>query len=155
MIVCDRAYLQSLKCRMEEARELLPKEVAVGIDAEIESVEALGDPWYSLQVVAMAFRTVRMAGRVRDNPRRPKTKQGDLPKWGDLFYGTWFDACAVNKDTRLYRTWVNPNDAIDALQISHRINRYEHTSSYNGQPNGQTRIDKRRSHSDHRNETVQ
>ena len=56
MIICDRAYLKELERRSKVARKQLPREVAAGIDAEIEAVEALGDAWYSLRVIAVAFR---------------------------------------------------------------------------------------------------
>ena len=125
MIVCDQGHLKELKSRMKAARKLLPDDVAGVIDAEIEAIEAQGDPWYSSTVIASAFRLLPAAewGRLyKGNP----AFQGHLPHLADtrIRYGDWFAACAVNKDTLQYRTWVNPDDAIKALQVAHRLQRY-------------------------------
>ena len=142
MIVCDRAYLrEELKSRMKAARQLLPKDVAATIDAEIEAIEAQGDPWYGTRVMAVAFRLPIQSLRSRVAPST--AFQGNLRKNGPYNYGTWFDACGVNKDTRGYRTWVSPNDAIQALRIAHRIIRYE-AQKLRNRVNSQKYIDKRR-----------
>ena len=56
MIVCDRAYLRELERRMKAAKRELPRDVAKGIDAEIEAIEAQGDPDYSAMVMGVGFR---------------------------------------------------------------------------------------------------
>lgn len=127
---------------MKAARKLIPCEVAAGIDAEIEAIEAQGDPWYSTPVIALAFRMTHVNNRTHEHPANGF--QGHLRKHEDLGlgYAGWFGACAVNKDTRRYQTWVNPDDAIEALQVSHRLNRYEASQILRPGLNRQVRIDK-------------
>ena len=147
LIICDRAYFKELERRMKAARKQLPREAAAGVDAEIEAVEALGDPMYSTPVMATAFRITHTTLRHRVNDKN-HSFQGHLPPFaGGAMWGDWFAACAVNKDTMGYRTWVDPNDAIKALKISHRLNRY---SSEHGNL-AQTRIDRWRLKNDHGN----
>ena len=108
MIICDRAYLKELERRCKVARKQLPHEVAAGIDAEIEAVEALGDPMYSTHVMATAFHVTHttLKHRVYD---LHDSFQGHLSRFGaNTHWGDWFAACAVNKDTANYRTWAEP-----------------------------------------------
>ena len=133
MIVCDRAYLKELERRMKDARRKLPKEVANGIDAEIEAIEAQGDPRYSTRVISTAFRVHTRTLGYRTHPRSQSATngkpgcdfQGHLPCLplngtnGDPICGTWFDAAAVNIDTQFYRTWRTPDELIRALELSH------------------------------------
>ena len=123
MIVCDKQYLRELQKRMNASRKALPHEVAETIDREIDTIEAQGDTWYGKIAISIAF---RMGGK---NLHRVYSScrgfQGHLPRLGQILYGTWFDACSVNKDNRQYRTWVDPDDAIRALALAHRIAKYE------------------------------
>ena len=127
-IVCDAEYLATLARRLQEACKL-SSEATTRMEAEIEALEQ-GDPWYSMPVIATAFNiSLEMLHNRTDG--KHKAFQGNLPTVPlsagayPLHYGTWMDACAVNKDARSYRTWVDPNDAIKALAISHRIHRLE------------------------------
>ena len=134
MIVCDLAYLRELERRMKAARRELPRDVAAGMDAEIEAIEAEGDPWYSIAAIEIGFRLKRHCLKSRISNNRPNYGfQGHLRKLGKYIYATWFDAMTVNKDTQVYRTWRNPDDAIHALQIAHRIARYENPNPHTSQ----------------------
>ena len=149
MIVCDRAYLRELERQMKEARRELPGEVAAGIDAEIEALEAQGDPWYGTAVMEKVFR-LGPRGVAKRTDKSHVMFQGHLPKWNGLLYGNWFAASSVNKDTSKYRTWVNPDDAIKALQVAHRLQRYsKRTARY-----GQFRLDKWRLKNGNGNEAI-
>ena len=129
MIVCDRPYLQELRKRMKRARKVLQAEDAEAIDAEIAAIEAQGEPWYGTAAMVVAFRMgnrATMNRRVHCVPGRGrKGFQGNLPKLHGCYYEEWDGACSVNKDTLHYRTWTNPDDAIRALALAHRIVRYE------------------------------
>ena len=138
MIVCDRQYLRKLAARMKAARKALPPEVAEAIDLEIEA-RGSGRPLVrradnQVGVSAYIDRNVRSDTQ---RPARPGFFQGNLPKApvgkAGMLYGTWFDAMAVNKDTRSYRTWANPDEAIEALWVSHRLHRYERRNPRSGQ----------------------
>ena len=148
MIICDRAYLRGLESRMKKARKKLPPEVADAIDREIETIEAQGDPWYGTRVITLAFHLESITkGSLFRIQASSAGFQGNLRKFRSLSYGTWFEACAVNKDTRRYRTWVDPDDAIQALYLAHRIVRYKiiihNTRGLSSLPRqGQIRIDK-------------
>ena len=127
-VVCDAKYLATLARRLKAARKLSSE--TTRIEAEIEALEQAGDPWYSMPVIATAFnislemlhnRTQQGSGAFQGHMRNAPQVIGGEYLQGD----TWFSACAVNKDTRAYRTWVDPDDAIKALAISHRIHRLE------------------------------
>ena len=142
MIVCDRSYLRELERRKKAARKAIPEEVADAIDLEIETIEAQGDAWYGVIVIGLAFR-IRFV-RFRIYHRKPGF-QGNLPMLPvgkPPSYATWFGACSVNKDTKGYRTWVNPDDAIEALKVSHRLHRYENITNSRRGRYAQHRIDK-------------
>ena len=142
MLVCDGHYRRTLRARKQAARKALPVDVAEAIDKEIDAIEALGDPWYSTRVITVAFRLAKNSLSNRTNSHDYRQGfQGHLHKCDDigLRYGNWFTAVSVNKDTARYRSWQNPEDAIAALRISHRLCRYEY-----GKPSGndsQTKID--------------
>lgn len=149
MIVCDSAYMRELERRMKAARKALAKEVADAIDREIETIEAQGDSWYSTVSIALAFRIDgKTLWRRISHPEKHHGFQGHLrrlPLRGnnrDPYYGSWFAACAVNKDSPKYRTWKNPEDAVKALAISHRLNRYADEANGARWSNAQVRIDK-------------
>ena len=126
MIVCDRQYLRELEARMKAARKELPREVAKAIDREIEAIEAQGEPWYGTRVIQIAFKLVECPQSFSRATTGLKGFQGNLPKLGKFLIATWYAACAVNKSNRVYRTWADPDDAIRALTLAHRISRYEH-----------------------------
>ena len=148
MIICDRNYLRELERRTKAIRRSLPLNVAEGIDAEIEAVEALGDPWYSVDAIATAFNVTKKGVEARMNLKH-RSFQGHLPEveglrqgHGHVRYGTWLDAAAVNKSTQRYRTWEAPDDAIKALQVSHRLHRYGSQLVGSLNTDAQTRIDR-------------
>ena len=127
-VVCDAKYLATLARRLEAARKLSSE--TTRIEAEIEALEQAGDPWYSMPVIATAF-NISLEMLHNRTQLRSRAFQGHMREASQVIggeylqYGTWFSACAVNKDARLYRTWVDPEDAISALAISHRIHRLE------------------------------
>ena len=152
MIICDHTYLKELERRMKRVRWMLPLEVADAIDCEIEAIEAQGDPWYSKKVMADAFRITHktLGSRTNQYPSAlGVTFQGHLPSLplrhngAALYYGTWFDAASVNKDTFMVKTWRTPDEMIVALSISHRLHRYQNWMKQNhGARCGQNLIDK-------------
>ena len=114
---------------MQAARKALPEDVANAIDREIDAVEALENPSYSTRVITVAFRLSgnSLSNRINSYDNR-QGFQGHLHKCDHtgLRYGDWFAAVSVNKDTATYRTWQDPDDAIIALKISHRLCRYDY-----------------------------
>ena len=148
MIICDRAYLRELESRMKAARRLLPREVAAGIDAEIEAIEAQVDPKYSARTITIAFRLIGDSNSAPLSNRIyiHKAKngfQGHLRRSASGQYGTWFDAVAICKSLRAYQSWADPNDAIGALRITHRLHRYLMWPRYHhGGKDVQKRLDK-------------
>ena len=132
MIICDKAYLRTLKREMKDARAQLPDEVADAIDAEIKAVEAQGDAWYGTVTIAKAFKVARVTLENRAGLAVRGGFQGDIPRLRlngnrmDPYYGDWLDAASVNKNTVYYRTWAGTDDIFEALAISHRLMRYQH-----------------------------
>ena len=142
MRICDGSYLKALRKEVEQARKALPSEVAKAIDLEIEAIKAQGGngPWYSTRVMAKAFNMTHSAMSNRYTLIHLGF-QGSLPKCGYFRYGDWFEACGVNKDTYVYRTWPHPKMAKEALDLAHHLERYTPRHYNNG---GQRYIDKRR-----------
>ena len=142
MIVCDGKYLRELERQMRAARKALPPSVANAIDAEIEAIEAQGDPSYGTAVRGLAFRmkqywrTTKGSLGFQGNLRRAPIAGARSP-----MIANWFEAMAVNKSTIYYQTWVAPDDAIQALRTAHRIARYR-TGNKLGNNQDQKAIDR-------------
>ena len=110
---------------MKAARKLLHDDVAGVIDAEIEAIEATGrslvfDDRYCVgkcphqrEQPLWAYPAVSFEG-THYLPRHTCPVCRTLA----LHYGDWLEACSVNKDTHMYRTWPNPDDAIKACSHS-------------------------------------
>ena len=125
MIICDAKYLAELRRIEKEERRTISPDALAKIDDDLTRLWT--DPEtvrFRSPVAALAFNVSPGVIGMRINQNDAWGFQGNVPTDGRYALGTWFDWAGVNKDTRYFRTWQNPNDMIAAFKLAHAIIRY-------------------------------